>query len=155
MGLTTREPKQSFEEMINAIRNSLPNHASSHNEEAGDNEDDDDTEMGKLSDNDKPSWLVATITKSVQLHIERFRQKQMKLDGLTLPGGVDAANYFGDRDKKHGTTELKIPPFVKPQIDNVAAAPAPTTFGELICCLIWSAEQCKCRNGLLDLDAVL
>jgi len=31
---------------------------------------------------------------------------------------------------KYGTTELKVPAVVKPQIDTTAATPLPTTFGE-------------------------
>jgi len=32
--------------------------------------------------------------------MERFRQKQVKLDELTRPGYGDAADHFRERDKK-------------------------------------------------------
>jgi len=86
-GLTTREPGKTFEEMLNAIGDSLSNLASSDNEEdADDEEGNDDTEQGKLSEDDKPSSVMGTISKTVQHRMERFWQKQMKLDQLTQPG---------------------------------------------------------------------
>ena len=54
----------------------------------------------------------------------------MKLDDLTQPGKADAANYFRERDMKDGTTGLRVPAVVKPQMDTTAATPSPTTFGE-------------------------
>jgi len=62
--------------------------------------------------------------------MERFRQKQMKLDELTQPGWDDAANFFCERDKKYGTFELRVPAVVQPQTNDDAPAPPPTTFGE-------------------------
>jgi len=83
-GLTTREPEKTFEEMLNAIGDSLSDLASSDDEEdAEDEEEDDDTEQGKLSENDEPGWVMGTISKMVQRCMERFWQKQMKLDELT------------------------------------------------------------------------
>jgi hypothetical protein len=64
--------------------------------------------------------------------MERFRQKQMKLDELTQPGWEDAADYFHDRDKKYGTTEFRVPAVVQPQTMDAAPAPPPATFGELM-----------------------
>ena len=45
---------------------------------------------------------------------------------------MDAGNYFCERDKKNGTSEMRIPAVVQPQTDDDAAAPAPTTFGDLM-----------------------
>jgi len=56
----------------------------------------------------------------------------MKLDQLTQPGWEDAADYFGERDKKYGTAKLRVPVVVQPQRDDDASAPPPTTFGELM-----------------------
>jgi hypothetical protein len=64
--------------------------------------------------------------------MERFRQKQMKLDELTQPGWEDPADYFCERDKKYGTTELKVPAVVQPQTLDDAPAPPPATFAELM-----------------------
>jgi len=54
----------------------------------------------------------------------------MRLDKLTRPGWGNKADYFGQRDMKYGTTELKAPAVVKPHTDTTAATPSPTTFGE-------------------------
>jgi len=56
-GLTTRKPEKRFEEMLNAIRDSLSDLASSNNEENREDEEDDeqDTELGKLSQYNEPS----------------------------------------------------------------------------------------------------
>jgi hypothetical protein len=40
--------------------------------------------------------------------MEKFRENQMKLDELTLPGGEDAADYFLERDKKYRTSESLV-----------------------------------------------
>jgi len=64
--------------------------------------------------------------------MERFRQKQMNLDELTQPGWEDAADYFRERDKKYGTTELRVPAVVQPQTNDDPPAPLPATFGELM-----------------------
>ena len=119
-----------FEEMLDAIGASLSDLASLDNEEDGD--DDQDTEQGKLSEDDKPGWVMGTISKTVQQRMERFREKQMKLDELTKPGWGDAADYFRERDQRYGTTELKVPAVVKSHSDKDAANPAPSTFGELM-----------------------
>jgi len=75
---------------------------------------------------------MGTITKTVQQHMERFRQKQMKLNELSQPGWEDAADYFRERDEKYGTSELRVPAVVQPQTKEDALAPPPTTFEELI-----------------------
>ena len=55
---------------------------------------------------------MGTITKTVQQRMERFPQKQMKLDEFTEPGWEDAADYFGEHDEKYGTFELTFPAVV-------------------------------------------
>jgi len=64
----------------------------------------------------------------VQQRMERFRQKQMKLEELTQLGWADAADYFRERYIKYGTSELRVVAIVQQQGDNGAAAPAPTSF---------------------------
>ena len=56
----------------------------------------------------------------------------MKLDELTQPGWEDAADYFSERDKKYGTSELSVPAVVQPQTNDDAPASSPTTFGEVM-----------------------
>jgi len=132
VGLTFREPEKTVEEMLVAIRDSLSDLASSDNGEDGDDEDDEETEQGNLSEDDEPGWVMGTITNTVLQRMERFRQKQMKLDELTQPGWENAADYFRERDKKYGTTELRVPGVVQPKINDDAPAPPPATFGELL-----------------------
>jgi hypothetical protein len=91
-GLTAREHGQTFDEMLDAIGDSLRELARSDDEEDG--EDDEDTEQGKLSEDYEPGWVMGTISKTVQQRMERFREKQLKLDELTEPGWGDAAGYF-------------------------------------------------------------
>jgi hypothetical protein len=131
---TTTKPEITFDKVFNAIRDCLSDLARSEDEEDGEDEDDDeeDTGHGKLSDDDEPGWVMGTISKTVQQHMESFRQKQQRLDNLTELGWGDAADYFRERDMKYGTTELKVLAVGKPQADSTAATPSPTTFGELM-----------------------
>jgi len=97
---TTTKPEITFEEMLNAIGDSLSDLASSDDEEDGEDEDNDeeDTGHGKVSEDDKPGWVMGTISRTVQHGMEIFRHKQLRLDELTQPGWGDAADYFGETD---------------------------------------------------------
>jgi hypothetical protein len=130
-GLTPREPEKTFEEMMAAIGDSLSYLASSYNGDDGEDED-EETQLGKLSEDDEPGWVMGTISKTVQQRMQSFRQNQMKLDELTQPGWEDAADYFRERDKKYGTAELRVPVVIQPQTDDDASAPPPTTFRQLM-----------------------
>jgi len=83
-GLTTREPETTFEEILNTIGDHLSNYASSDTGEDGDDEngDEEDPELGKLSEDDKPGWVMGTISKTVQYQMVSFGQKQITLDEL-------------------------------------------------------------------------
>jgi len=131
-GLTSRKPEKTCEEMLVAIGDSLSDLASSNHGENGADEDDEDTEQGKLSEDDELSWVMGTITKTVQQGMERFRQKQMKHDELTQPEWKDAAEPLCERDKMYGTSELRVPAVVQPQTNDDAPPPPPTTFAELM-----------------------
>ena len=61
-GLTSREPEKTFEEMLIAIGDSLSDLASSDNWKDGEDEDDEETEQGTLSEDDEPGWVIGTIT---------------------------------------------------------------------------------------------
>jgi len=115
-GLTTTKPGTTFEEMLNAIGDSLSDLATSENGEDGEDEDDDETDPagGKLSKDDEPGWVMGTISKMVQYRMEHYRQKQMMLHELMQPGWGDAADYCCERDKKYGTTKFKVPALVQP-----------------------------------------
>jgi len=128
---TTTKPEKTFEELLNAIGDSLCDLASSDDEQDGKDEDDDeeDTDLGKLSEDDEPGWVMGTISKTVQHRMESYQQKQRRLDELTQPGWGDAADYFHERDMKYGRTDLDVPAVVKPEGDTKAATLSPTTFG--------------------------
>jgi len=131
-GFTSREPEKTCEEMLVAIRDSLSDLGSSNDGEDWEEEDDEENDQGNLSQDDEPGWVMGTITKTVQQRMERFRQKQMKLDELTQPGWEDAATLFRKCDKQYGTTEWRVPAVVQPQpINNAPEAPQ-ATFGELM-----------------------
>ena len=72
VGLTSREPEKTFEEMMAAIGASLSDLASSDDGEDGDDED-EETEQGTLSKDDEPGWVISTITKTVQQRMESFQ----------------------------------------------------------------------------------
>ena len=120
--------------MLNALRASLGDLATANDEEDGeDNEDgEEDTELGKLSQNDQPGWVVATISNTGQQSMPNLRQKQMRLDEVSQPRWGDVADYVSERCMMYGMAELNVPAVVNPQTDQIAAAPVPTTFGELM-----------------------
>jgi hypothetical protein len=62
--LTTTKPEIPLQEMLNAIGQSLSDLESSQNEEDGEVKDDDegDTGHGKLSEDDKPGWVMGRIS---------------------------------------------------------------------------------------------
>jgi len=74
-GATTRNPETTFAEMLNAIEDSLSDLASLEDEHDGESEEDNeqDTELGKLSDDDEPGWVMDTISKTVQHRMESIR----------------------------------------------------------------------------------
>jgi hypothetical protein len=131
-GLTSRVPEKTFEEMMVAIGDSLSDLASSDDGVDGEEENADETEQRNLSEDDEPSWVMGTITTTVQQRMDRFRQKQMKFDELTQPGWEDAADYFRERDKKYGTTALSFPAIIQPQTHFYSPALLPATFEELM-----------------------
>jgi hypothetical protein len=123
--------------MMNAIGDSLNIHASSNNKKAGEYVEDDkgDMQLDKLSKADEPSWVMSTLSKTVQQSMESFRQKLMKLHKLTQQGWGDVAEYFHGKDKRYGVADLEILVLNKLQMDIVSATPIVTTFGEVIATL--------------------
>jgi len=63
--LTNREPAKTVEEMMVPIEVSLSDLASSSDGEAGEDEDDKETEQVKLSKDDEPGWVMSTISTTV------------------------------------------------------------------------------------------
>jgi len=121
--------------MVGAIGDSLSDLASSDDRGDGEDEGDEETEHGKLSEDDVPGWVIGTVTKTVPQRMQRFRPKQLKLDELSQPGWEDAADYFCGIDDMYGESELRVSAIVQPQTDDDAEAPARTTSGEFMECL--------------------
>jgi len=131
-GLTTREPEKTFEDMLDAMCDTLSDLASSDNREDGEDQDDEKTEQGQLREDDKPGWVMGTITKMVQQRMERFPQKQMMLNELTQPGWENAADHTHERGRKYGASELRVLAVVQPHTNDNAPEPPPRSFGELM-----------------------
>jgi len=74
VGSTTRKPVIQFEEMLYAIKDSPSIHASADDEE--DREDDadneNDPELGTMSNDDKPGWVMGASSKTAQQCMGRF-----------------------------------------------------------------------------------
>jgi hypothetical protein len=160
-GLTSREPEKTLEQMLVAIGESLSNLASSDDGDDEQGEYDEETEQGKLSEDDEPGWVMGTITKTVEQRMKRFRQEQMNLDEQTQPGWDDAVDFFREQDKKYGTSELRVPAVVQQQTNDDAPTPPPKTFGEHMDSLdilpgISQRPQGTCRPGCshIRLDSV-
>ena len=94
VGLTTRKPNRTVEEMFNAICVSLSDYARSDYQENGDHKEDDaeDTDVSERNKDDEPGYVMGTIFNTVEYHIERVQKNKMKLDQLTQQGGRDTAD---------------------------------------------------------------
>jgi hypothetical protein len=129
---TSGKPETMFQEVLILIGDSLRDLANSDDEQDGEDEEDHEegTELGKLSDQNGPSWVIGTITKTVQHRMERFRSKQMILEELTDPGWGDGATNFCEGDIRYITAKLNVPVDVKPQIEMTTATACLITVGE-------------------------
>jgi len=83
-GLTTAKRETRFDKILNAIRDSLNNLPSSNDVGNGEDEENDEEHPpgGKLSEDDESGLVMGKMSKMVQYSMERFCQKQMKLDKL-------------------------------------------------------------------------
>jgi len=63
----------------------LSNIASSDNVEDGEDDDNEETDLGKRSKDNEPGWVMGILSRMVELYMDRFRQIQMMLDTLTHP----------------------------------------------------------------------
>jgi len=131
-GATTTNQETMYEEMLNAIGDSLSDLECSDDEQDWEDKEDNEenSELGKLSDNDEHGWVMGTISETLQHRMESFWQKQLRLDKLRQVWWGDPAIYVRQRDMNYGNSELKVPAVAKFQIDMTAAIPSPTTFGE-------------------------
>jgi hypothetical protein len=72
-GLTSTEPEKTCKEILVAIGEGLSHLAISDDGEDEEIGDDDETEQGKLSEDDEPGWVKGTINKTVQQRKARVR----------------------------------------------------------------------------------
>jgi len=54
----------------------------------------------------------------------------MRLDEWPQQGCGDAADSFGERNKKYGAADMKIPAVINPKKDELTATPALSTLFE-------------------------
>jgi len=99
------------------IGDSLSDFASPHDGEGGEEDDNEETQQGRLSSNEEPDGMMGTFPKTVPHRLERFSQMQMKLNELTQPGSDDAADYFCQTDKMYSLSALLVPAVVQQQTD--------------------------------------
>jgi hypothetical protein len=59
--------------MLVATGDSLSDLSISDGRDHGEEEDDEETEQGNLSEDDEPGWVMGTIIKTVQQRMVRFR----------------------------------------------------------------------------------
>jgi hypothetical protein len=131
---TITKPAISFEEMLNAIRDSMSDLASSEDEEdwADKDDDEEDTGIGKLSEDDKPSWVMSTISKTVGHRMQCLLPQEFRLDKPMQPGQGDTADYFYVRAMMYAMSEFNVSAVGKAQTDTTAATPSPTTCGKIM-----------------------
>jgi hypothetical protein len=75
---------------------------------------------------------MGTIIKTVLKCMERFWQKQFKLNYLTLPGWENAADDFPHHDKMYSTSGMRVPAVVWQQLNDNVPAPPLNRFRELM-----------------------
>jgi len=75
-GVTPGEPENTLEEVMIATGDSLSNLAGADEEEDGDVEDDEDPELGKLSEDDKPGWWWAQYSKPYSSTVRDFGRRR-------------------------------------------------------------------------------
>jgi len=120
VGATTEKPETTFEEVLNAIGDSLSDLASSDEEQDGEDQEygKDDTELGKLSDDDEPGWVMVVLATgpgnppAVRVWTAktgRFGSRTVqKPDPLTL-GGPDPDPYPSTRGFRRVWLDPSVP----------------------------------------------
>jgi hypothetical protein len=95
--LTTRKTKKKFQDVLNAIGDSLTNRTSSDNAKNPEDVEDNDTHtvLGNLSDDGKPGWVMGRITGPVLQCMVNVLQIQIKLiELLQLDGGIQPTTFL-------------------------------------------------------------
>jgi len=82
-GLTTTKSETTYEEIMNAIGDSVSDLASFNNWESGEDKDGDeeDPQLGKVSEDDEPGLVMCTISRMVQHRLQHFHQQKTLLSG--------------------------------------------------------------------------
>lgn len=107
--------EESFKERPNTLGDNLNSFPTFGNDKDVEDEDSDDEEsnLGKLSEDNEPSWVVGTTCKTVRHCIESFWQTQMRLHKLTHSEQGDTVDNFNVRSIMYGTTELRALVIIK------------------------------------------
>jgi len=155
--LTTWQPETTFEEMLQTIGDSLSNLASSDNGEDGKDKDEneEDTERSKQSEDDELSWVIGTISNTVQYQIQHCQHMWMKLDELTQPGWGDMATTSVREPPSTGLPNWKML-----QLVNHKRKMMPPHLHRRHLVSQWTIftaapENCICCKWLLDQEAVI
>jgi hypothetical protein len=82
MGLMSREQENMFSEMMLAFQVSLRDIPRSDNTGMR-KRNNDETDRGKVSEDDQPGWVLGTRLNIFQPLMESFRQIQIKLEAFT------------------------------------------------------------------------
>jgi hypothetical protein len=80
-GLKMRKPEKTFQDLCYPIGDSRSNRTSADDEEAVKNKEDyeEDTIVGKLSQDDEPGWVIGTISKMVHCASESCSRSRFGL----------------------------------------------------------------------------
>jgi len=75
--LNTRKSETTYKVMLNTISNGLRDLGSSTNQQDGDDKEDnqEDTALGKMNEDEESSWVMGTISKTVQQSKNSLGQK--------------------------------------------------------------------------------
>ena len=153
----TKKAQKPFQEILNAIRDSLSDLETSNNEVDGDDKDyyEQDSDLGNLNEDEEPGWVMGTISKMLQQCLNIFQQKQIRPDKLMKLGWGDIAEHFRERDMIYGTARLWCAVVIDPQTDNIVAWTARQHLESEKRLWIPFQDNCQWRKGLLDQEAVM
>lgn len=96
-GLTTMEPQKMYHEMMVAIGDILTDIASSDYGKDLEDDNNDESEQGQLTENDEPGCVMHTITLMVQERMDKFRQKRINFNKPTEPKWKNVADNYRER----------------------------------------------------------
>lgn len=115
MWLTTSKARNSCLDILVGIRDYLSDYGSSIDDEDGEDEDNEEKKLCKLSEGVQPGCVLGSLSDMVPQHLERIQHKQMRLERLPQLLWGNAADIFHDRDNKQRRAWMRVPAVVKRQ----------------------------------------